>query len=74
MTSMYEQAQKRPPNYEKLSPQEQWAIDKELGILDWDGKDDRPISTAEQAGKGATDVFGRRRLSFAYRRLPHLRR
>ncbi|MHC4224521.1 MAG: hypothetical protein ACYSUN_11070 [Planctomycetota bacterium] len=24
----------RPENYETLSPREQWAIDKELGILD----------------------------------------
>lgn len=31
-------AQRRPGNYSDLSPQEQWEIDKELGILDWDGK------------------------------------
>ena len=24
--------------FEKLTPREQWEIDKELGILDWDGK------------------------------------
>ncbi len=28
----------RPVNYEKLSPENQWTIDKRLGILDWDGK------------------------------------
>lgn len=31
------QAKKRPSNFEKLSSQEQWNIDKRLGILDWDG-------------------------------------
>ena len=28
----------RPANYADLPPSEQWAIDKQLGILDWDGK------------------------------------
>jgi len=32
-----EQAQKRPSNFNQLSGEEQWAIDKRLGILDWDG-------------------------------------
>lgn len=27
----------RPNNYPELSPREQWAVDKRLGILDWDG-------------------------------------
>lgn len=31
------EAEKRPDNYKELSPEEQWEIDKELGILDWDG-------------------------------------
>ena len=36
---MAEQAQKRPDNFKELSAQEQqWLIDKDLGILDWDGK------------------------------------
>jgi hypothetical protein len=30
-----EQALKRPLNYNELSPEEQWSIDKNLGILDW---------------------------------------
>lgn len=30
-------AQRRPANYNELSGSRQWAIDKELGILDWDG-------------------------------------
>ena len=34
---MFEQAMKRPKNYAKLSRAEQWRIDKELNILDWDG-------------------------------------
>lgn len=32
-----QQAKKRPSNYCELSPAEQWAVDKALGILDWDG-------------------------------------
>jgi len=31
------QAKRRPINYCELSPEAQWAIDKQLGILDWDG-------------------------------------
>jgi hypothetical protein len=34
---MFESAKKRPLNHYKLSPQEQWDIDKKLGILDWEG-------------------------------------
>jgi len=30
-------AQLRPSNFEKLSVEDQWEIDKKLGILDWDG-------------------------------------
>lgn len=33
-------ARHRPPNFEQLSAQEQWEIDKGLGILDWDGTHD----------------------------------
>lgn len=33
-----DRAKKRPANYAELSAEEQWAIDKELGLLDWDGK------------------------------------
>lgn len=36
---MFERSFMRPRNFFKLSPKEQWAIDKELGILDWEGKD-----------------------------------
>jgi hypothetical protein len=32
-----ERAKLRPANYADPSAQEQWAIDKRLGILDWDG-------------------------------------
>lgn len=34
---MRSQAARRPSNFHELSGAEQWAIDKELGILDWDG-------------------------------------
>ena len=30
-------AKLRPSNFEELSARDQWEIDKELGILDWDG-------------------------------------
>lgn len=33
-----QQAKKRPSNYCEMSAQEQWAVDKSLGILDWDGE------------------------------------
>lgn len=36
---MYEKSFLRPSNYFKLKPSEQWSIDKELGILDWEGSD-----------------------------------
>lgn len=31
-------ARLRPSNYADLTAREQWAIDKELGLLDWDGQ------------------------------------
>jgi hypothetical protein len=34
---MFEKSFERPSNYFKLSAGEQWAIDKKLGILDWEG-------------------------------------
>lgn len=36
--AMFEMSFQRPRNYRKLSPETQWAIDKALGILDWEGK------------------------------------
>lgn len=36
--AMFERSFGRPRNYRKLSPEAQWAIDKSLGILDWEGK------------------------------------
>jgi hypothetical protein len=35
---MFELSFHRPKNFFKLSAEEQWAIDKSLGILDWEGK------------------------------------
>lgn len=34
---MYEKSFERPCDYFKLSPAQQWSIDKRLGILDWEG-------------------------------------
>ena len=36
---MFELSFQRPKNYFHLSDQEQWDIDKSLGILDWQGDD-----------------------------------
>lgn len=36
---MYEKSFQRPRNYFSLTPQQQWMIDKDLGILDWIGDD-----------------------------------
>jgi hypothetical protein len=35
---MATKAQERPFTYHNLESREQWRIDKELGILDWDGE------------------------------------
>ena len=35
---MFEASFKRPKNYFKLPEDEQWRIDKELGLLDWRGE------------------------------------
>jgi len=35
---MFEKSFERPSNYFKLSGEARWAIDKELGILDWTGE------------------------------------
>jgi hypothetical protein len=34
---LFMRAMTRPRNFIKLDSQEQWEIDKKLGILDWDG-------------------------------------
>jgi len=34
---MFELSFQRPRNFLNLSPDAQWAIDKSLGILDWEG-------------------------------------
>jgi hypothetical protein len=34
---MLEAALQRPKNYHELTPRRQWEIDKDLGILDWEG-------------------------------------
>lgn len=36
---MFETSFQRPKNYFNLSPERQWEIDKDLGILDWIGND-----------------------------------
>jgi hypothetical protein len=35
---MFEKSLERPSNFRKLSSEEQWDIDKRLGILDWQGE------------------------------------
>lgn len=34
---MFERSFQRPKNFFELTSQEQWNIDKQLGILDWSG-------------------------------------
>lgn len=34
---MFEKSFERPSNFFDLSSQQQWDIDKKLGILDWEG-------------------------------------
>ena len=36
---MYEKSFQRPKNYFKLAESDQWDIDADLGILDWQGTD-----------------------------------
>ena len=36
--AMQERAKMRSPSYWFMSPEEEWAEDKRLGILDWDGE------------------------------------
>lgn len=36
---MFEKSFQRPKNFFNLSPETQWNIDKQLGILDWEGED-----------------------------------
>lgn len=46
--SAHHRAQMRPSNFEQLPTAEQWAIDRGLGLLDWDGTDDRvPVEPVE---------------------------
>lgn len=50
---MFEMSFQRPSNYFHLSPEEQWEIDKSLGILDWEGKD-----LTDDDKKRFADYFG----------------
>lgn len=36
---MFEKSFERPADFFKLTPTQQWDVDKRLGILDWDGAD-----------------------------------
>lgn len=36
---MFEKSFHRPSNFFELSSQQQWDVDKKLGILDWTGED-----------------------------------
>lgn len=38
--SLFNKALQRPANFRHLSAEECWAIDKSLGLLDWDGNCD----------------------------------
>lgn len=38
--SLFQKALQRPANFRHLSSEDRWAIDKSLGVLDWDGNCD----------------------------------
>ena len=42
IVSDFDRALQRPSNYKRLSSEQQWDIDKGLGILDWDGTCNHP--------------------------------
>lgn len=43
---MFEKSFERPSDYFSRAAREQWAIDKRLGILDWEGRDLSPEDIA----------------------------
>jgi len=43
----------RSEGYHDLEPSEQWAEDKRLGILDWDGSDDDAEELVQKNAPGA---------------------
>lgn len=40
---MFEVSFRRPKDFFKLSAETQWAVDKQLGILDWEGENLTPL-------------------------------
>jgi hypothetical protein len=54
---MFLNALQRPRNYHELTAEEQWAIDKQLGILDWEGprNDDEWNRLRQHHGLGRDD-------------------
>lgn len=60
--SEFEKALNRPRDFFKLSPSEQWAIDKSLGILDWDGGCDHDSKLCKVCRKRFKQHFGIKRL------------
>jgi hypothetical protein len=53
---MYEASFGRPRDYFRLSLEAQWAIDKALGILDWDGFGLTPEQSARYKAHYASDT------------------
>lgn len=51
-----ERAKLRPPNFEELPLSEQWRIDRQLGILDWDGKFGLPRGMTPDGKYGLYDT------------------
>ncbi|KKL11979.1 hypothetical protein LCGC14_2540320 [marine sediment metagenome] len=45
MDEMVARALKRPQNFHKLAPREQWEIDKTLELLDWPGPENEEDMT-----------------------------
>lgn len=50
-------ALQRPANYAQLPGEVQWAIDKKLGILDWDGTGDPERGALRGIGKADIEFY-----------------
>ena len=59
-----ERALQRPLNYGELPPRQQWCIDEELGILDWDPGNDEADEyirrRAEMGDKQCREIMEKR--------------
>lgn len=56
--SLFDKAMQRPADYDNLSAENKWHIDKQLGILDWDGNcDHKPYTMCIDCKKRWVEKF-----------------